>query len=239
MAGDKRGDGVGVGLVPRGRLSITSELRERTHALHTAAERSGIINDVLRGHASRYGYALLLRNLLPAYQRLEAGLEAWRHSPGVGVAARPEVYRAEALESDLRALSGADWAAVLPVLPAGEQYALRVAAAAQGSGSRLISHAYTRYFGDLSGGQVMKRLLGRSLGLQQQELSFYEFPAIENIEAFKHDYRQGLDDGAKMIPDLDEVIAEAIAAFELNIAVSEAVQTASAGVASPMIARDQ
>ena len=55
--------------------NLANTLRERTQALHTRAERSGIINDVLRGKASRYGYALFLRNLLPAYRQMEAGLE--------------------------------------------------------------------------------------------------------------------------------------------------------------------
>jgi heme oxygenase len=35
--------------------------------------------------------------------------------------------------------------------------------AAEGDGTRLIAHAYTRYLGDLSGGQILQRLLARSL----------------------------------------------------------------------------
>ena len=42
-----------------GHGDLANVLRERTQALHTRAERSGIINDVLCGKASRYGYALL------------------------------------------------------------------------------------------------------------------------------------------------------------------------------------
>lgn len=206
------------------RISLTQVMRERTHSLHSRAERSGIINDILRGKATRYGYALLLRNLLPAYRQLEAGLEDHWYSPAIRAAAPREVYRAPALISDLKAIFGSEWEDTLPLLPAGEQYRRRVAFAAEGDGAGLIAHAYTRYFGDLSGGQVMKRLLDRSLGLRSQELTFYDFPKIKEIEAFKQDYRRAIDNSAAWISDIGAVVLEATTAFELNIAVSEAVQ---------------
>ena len=59
-------------------------LQERTATLHRQAERSGFIRTMLQGRASRDGYALFLRNLLPAYQALEQGLERGRSDPGVG-----------------------------------------------------------------------------------------------------------------------------------------------------------
>jgi heme oxygenase len=206
-------------------------MRERTHALHTRAEKSGIVNDILRGKASRYGYALLLRNLLPAYQQLETGLEFHRHSPAVSAAAHRDVYRAPAIISDLVDISGPDWENALPLLPAGEQYGRRIATSATGGGTGLIAHAYTRYFGDLSGGQVLKRLLERSLGLQPRQLSFYEFPKIKDKELFKQSYRRAIDAGAALIADIETVVGEAMAAFELNIAVSEAVRQAIAAPA--------
>jgi heme oxygenase len=170
----------------------------------------------------------LLRNLLPAYRQLEAGLEAHRHSPATRAAARCEIYRAPALLSDISAIFGSEWENTLPLLAAGEQYRRRVAVAAEGDGTRLIAHAYTRYFGDLSGGQVLKRLLARSLGLQPQELAFYDFPKIKEIEAFKQDYRRAIDDSSASITVIGPVVLEAMTAFELNIAVSEAVQQATA-----------
>jgi heme oxygenase (biliverdin-producing, ferredoxin) len=209
-------------------VPLTEIVRRRTHALHGRAERSGIMHDILRGKANRYGYALLLRNLLPAYQCLEIGLEAHRRSPVVRAVARRELYRAAALRFDLKELVGREWESALPLLAAGEQYHQRVAIAAEGDGAGLIAHAYTRYLGDLSGGQVLKRLLARAPGLRPQELSFFEFPQIDDTEAFKRRYRSALDDSATMIADIDPVVAEVMVAFELNIGVFEAVQQASA-----------
>jgi heme oxygenase (biliverdin-producing, ferredoxin) len=206
--------------------SLTDLMRQRTHPLHARAERSGIVNDVLRGKASRYGYALFMRNLLPAYSQLEAALEAGRDAPVLRAIARRELYRAPALRADLGQMFGATWEHALPLLNVGKQYGQRVADAARGAGAGLIAHAYTRYFGDLSGGQVMKQLLGRTPGLKPQELTFFDFSDISDNDDFKRDYRRALDDSATMITDIDAVVAEAVVAFELNIAVAEGVQTA-------------
>src|SRR5207237_3072297 len=56
-----------------------------------------------------------------------------------------------------------------------------------------ISHAYTRYLGDLSGGQIIKKILARSLALPPEALSFYEFPEIADIRRFKDAYRDVLE----------------------------------------------
>jgi heme oxygenase (biliverdin-producing, ferredoxin) len=207
---------------------LTDILFERTRTLHVRAERSGIISDILSGEASRYGYALLLRNLLPAYQEMEAGLERQRLPPGRSIVRR-ELYRAPALIADLRALYGPEWEQSLPMLSASAHYGRDVAAAAENGGIRLIAHVYTRYFGDLSGGQILKKLLSRKLGLKAQELSFYDFPHIADADVFKRDYRMALNQATQEITDVDAIVAEAISAFEHNIAVSEAVKKAAVG----------
>lgn len=217
--------------VPAPRESLTELMRAGTRLLHARAERSGVINDVLRGRASRYAYALLLRNLRPAYGVLEAGLETFRHVPAVRAVADRGLYRARAIESDLYNLYGDEWEQRLPLLPAGQEYARRVATAAQGDGTRLIAHAYARYFGDLSGGPVLKRLLSQTPGLRPDQLSFFDFPEIDDGAAFKDSYRRAINAAAATIADIDAVIAEAAVAFELNIRVSEAVQKAAAAAA--------
>lgn len=208
-------------------VNLTQMMRDRTRGLHTRAERSGIVNSLLRGTASRHGYALLMRNLLPAYQALEAGLDAHRQRPAMRAIARRELYRAAALTFDLTELFGREWDLALPLLPAGAEYGRCVAIAAEGNGARLIAHAYTRYLGDLSGGQVLKRLLTGSPGLRLQEVSFYDFPLIDGIEDFKEHYRCSIDGYAASSPDVEMIVGEAVTAFEMNIAVSEAVHEAS------------
>ncbi len=204
--------------------SVVTALHLRTKTLHVEAERTGIIRDLLRGEATREGYVLLLRNLLPAYQAMEQGLERHRGSPALGRLAEYRLDRAPALEADLVALCGERWSHGLPLLAAGELYAGRIAQAAEDDGTRLIAHAYTRYLGDLSGGQILQRLLARSLELRPSELSFYDFPRFSDLDALKADYRQALDQAGAIAADPQTMIEEGAIAFSLNIDLSCAIK---------------
>jgi heme oxygenase len=205
-------------------VSVVDALYLRTKSLHVEAERTGIIRHLLRGEASRDGYILLLRNLLPAYRAMERGLDRHSASPGIGEIAAYRLDRAPAIESDLVELYGGRWGRDIPLLTAGEHYASRIASAAQGDGTRLIAHAYTRYLGDLSGGQILQRLLTRSLQLRPSQLSFYDFPQAPDPDELKSDYRAALDRAGAFACDRDAVIEEGAMAFSHNIALSCAVQ---------------
>jgi heme oxygenase (biliverdin-producing, ferredoxin) len=202
--------------------SLPEALRERTLQLHSRAERSGVVADILRGRATLDDYGLLLRNLLPVYRTMEEQLEHHRGSPIVGGVARPEVYRAGAIEADLRSVG------IYPgderLLPPANAYVNRILDASGGDGGRLIAHAYARYLGDLSGGQILKRLLARLPGLPDSALSFYEFPAIADLGAFKLAYRAAIERAGNAMECFHAVVEEGAVAFELNIALSQAVQ---------------
>jgi heme oxygenase len=205
-------------------VSVVTALYLRTKALHVEAERSGIIRELLRGTATRDGYILLLRNLLPAYQAMEQGLADHRETSGIEALARYHLDRAPAIESDLLALCGKAWQRDVPLLPAGDNYARHIKEATKGAGARLIAHAYTRYLGDISGGLILRRLLARSLKLGPAELSFYDFPNYPDVGALKSAYREALDRAGGLAADPAAVIEEGALAFTLNIDLSCAVQ---------------
>ena len=205
-------------------VSVVTALHLRTKSLHVEAERTGIIRDLLRGEASREGYILLLRNLLPAYRAMERGLARHRGSPSLGAVAGYRFDRTPAIEADLLALSGGRWRHEIPLLAAAELYASRIAEVAQGDGARLIAHAYVRYLGDLSGGQILQRLLARSLSLRPSQLSFYVFPQASDLDTLKAEYRDSLELAGARAADRDTVIEEGAIAFSHNIALSCAVR---------------
>jgi heme oxygenase (biliverdin-producing, ferredoxin) len=206
--------------------TLLEALRERTRDLHTQAERSGIIADILQGRATRVGYALLLRNLLAVYLSLEDQLTRCAASPPVGSIVRPELARVRAIEADLRSLSVE--MSALPLLSPATRYVNAIVQASSGDGGRLIAHAYARYLGDLSGGQIVKRLLVRSLDLSPAALSFYDFPAIADIATFKSEYRAAIDRAGDEADHFDAIVEEGARAFVLNIELSTAVQAEAA-----------
>lgn len=201
---------------------FAATVRERTKLVHRAAERAGFVADLLHGRATIAGYALFLRNLHPAYAALEPALTAWADHPLAGAFADPGLHRLEALSSDLATLAGADWAA-LPLLPEAAAYAATILAGASDP-ARLAGHAYARYLGDLSGGQILKPLLARMLGLGPEALAFYDFPAFPDLAAPKLALRAALDTVPITSDAAQALCDEAVTAFRHNIAVSEAVQ---------------
>jgi len=203
---------------------INDLLRVATHDLHGVAERSGFIAMMLKGRVTIPAYALFLRNLLPAYRAMEVGLESHGGS-GLRHLALPQVYRAPALEADLRVLAGANWETEVPVLAAGAAYGEAVTAAA--GGGALIGHAYARTLGDLSGGRVLRRLLGRMPDMPAEALAFYAFPDIADLDAFRTLYREAIARAAQAFGDPTPILEAATEAFRFNIRVSEAVQTAA------------
>ncbi len=186
---------------------------------------------MLRGRADRAGYVLLLRNLLPAYEALERGLEHHRGSAAIQAFANPDVYRSGAIRADLDALAGPDWEGSVPVLPSAARYADRVAAVAT-EGMLLIAHAYVRYLGDLNGGQILKRMLGRTLNLGVESLSSYDFPNIVDLGSFVPLYRSAFDAAGALLGATEPLLDEAAAAFRFNIDLSEEVGRMASLVAS-------
>jgi heme oxygenase len=214
--------------------SVVTALYLRTKDLHVEAERSGIIRDLLRGEASHEGYVLLMRNLLPVYAAMEAGMETHSDSHSLSEIASYRLDRTSAIESDLNELCGPKWSKDIPLLDAGRNYAQKMTEAAKGDGTKLIAHAYTRYLGDLSGGIILQKLLARSIGLLPKQLSFYNFPQFSDLAMLKSNYRQALDRAANRTHDVQSIIDEGAVAFALNIDLSWAVKNAVAQSAAAM-----
>ena len=71
---------------------------------------------------------------------------------------------------------------------------------------------------------ILKRLLSKSLKLGAQEVNFYEFPDIDNIDAYKGVCRQALNAFPLDDDEAQAVVEEGQAAFEHSIALSNEVK---------------
>jgi heme oxygenase len=197
---------------------LSRALREGTRAEHESAESSGFVEQLLGGHLDRAAYTSLAVQQLAVYMALEragARLAAAGADHGLVFA---ELTRVPAIERDLAHLLGQDWRANVTYVPATLAYVARLEACGDDL-ALYAAHAYTRYLGDLSGGQIIKRMMQRHYGFEQDGIAFYDFPEIHKLKPFKDVYRERLDALPLDADQREAVVEEARVAFRLNQAV--------------------
>ncbi|MFF3325905.1 heme oxygenase (biliverdin-producing) [Streptomyces sp. NPDC002889] len=205
-------------------------IRVASHEQHTRAETSAFMSDLLGGRLGVAAYARYTEQLWFVYRALEDAAGALRDDPVAGPFIRPELMRTAALERDLAHLRGPDWRAGLAALPATTAYADRIADCAHSWPAGYVAHHYTRYLGDLSGGQIIRDKAERTWGFARKGdgVRFYVFEQIPNPAAFKRGYRELLD--AVNADDLEKqrIVDECKRAFDLNGAVFRELGAATA-----------
>ena len=196
-------------------------IRTASHEQHTEAETSTFMSDLLGGRLGVVAYMRYTEQLWFVYRALEEGAEALRTDPVAGPFIQPELMRTAELERDLAHLRGADWRRGLEPLPATAAYADRVTECARRWSAGYVAHHYTRYLGDLSGGQIIRDRAEKTWGFARKGdgVRFYVFEGIANPASFKRGYRELLD-----AVDADElekkrIVDECRNAFALNTAV--------------------
>mgnify|MGYP005850981437 CR=1 FL=1 len=207
--------------------SFSQRLREETKDIHTMAERCSFMRGFLRGVASPASYADYLEGMRRIYSTLEEAIEAQRDHPIVRKFYFPELFRVSAIEHDLEFFGGRPLRANKAADQALEAFATRLKQIADYAPECLISHAYTRYMGDLSGGQILSKIVSKSMGLDREGegLAFYRFEAIKDIPGFKKDFRARLDRLPEIEPSLpDRIVEETITCFRLNIQFFETLE---------------
>lgn len=196
-------------------------IRTASHEQHTEAETSTFMSDLLGGRLGVDAYTRYTEQLWFVYRALEDGAGALREDAVAGPFIQPELMRTAELERDLAHLRGADWREGLEPLPATAAYAERVAECARSWPAGYIAHHYTRYLGDLSGGQIIRDKAERTWGFERKGdgVRFYVFEGIANPASFKRGYRELLD--AVDADDLEKkrIVDECKRAFALNTAV--------------------
>ncbi len=199
-------------LVP---ASLPDRLREATRALHTEVERTGVMRHLLAGHIVRADYAALLRNLAAIYATMEPLLVAHREHRWLRCIVDDALFRSAALAADLLVLDAASRAD--PLMPSAQRYRLHLQHLGDHAPGLLVAHAYVRYLGDLSGGQVVRRIVAKSLHLTTDAgLRFYDFGDVAQAKARAQSFRQGLAAIAATATEQQALCAEAQFAFTLH-----------------------
>lgn len=200
--------------------NLAMKLREGTKKAHTMVENVGFVKCFLKGVVEKRSYRKLVANLYFLYSEIEAQMQLHQRHPILSQVYFPLLNRRSSLEQDLSFYFGADWKVLAVASPAAEAYIQRIRDVSNTEPELLIAHAYTRYMGDLSGGQVLKGIAQRAMNLPDgQGVSLYDFIGIEDAKQFKVMYRKRLDELPLSETLANRIVDEAIAAFEMNMNV--------------------
>ena len=199
-------------------MTFSKELKIGTKKSHSAAENTSFVRSFLRGVVSKESYKKLVSDLYFVYSAMEEEVENLKDHPIIGQIQLSDLKRVNALEQDLRFYYGPIWRSIITPSEACNQYVNRIREVAKNEPELLVGHHYTRYLGDLSGGQILKGIAEKALALGDgQGLKFYDFEKIEDPKAYKAGYR-GILDGLPITEhQANAIIVEANYAFRLNM----------------------
>lgn len=198
---------------------FSRSLRAAIEDGHARAQGSVFVNALLAGELNLAGYTALASQHYFIYGALEAAGEAMREHPVAGRFVFDGLRRLPALEADLAELLGPRWRALVEPRPSTLAYRDRLVTVAATSPTAFVAHHYTRYLGDIAGGQVVRAQLRDQHGLTDAGARFYDFTAIAPVPTFRKRYRSLLDSAPWTPAERAEVVTEAGVAFDHNVAV--------------------
>ena len=198
--------------------NLAEQLRKGTTKSHSMAENVSFVKSFLGGVVDKKSYRTLVANLYFVYSAIEEEMYDNKDHPSISLIYFPELNRKNSLEKDLKYYYGDEWSKIVKPSAVTQTYIERIHIIGRNQPELLISHAYTRYMGDLSGGQILKNIAKNAMQLKDDEgTEFYVFRHVKDEKEFKNMYRKALD----LIPitevQIDSIISEANLAFNLNM----------------------
>jgi heme oxygenase len=199
-------------------VPFSATLRASTKVVHERANHSDYMNALFGGELTLDGYTQLAIQYYFIYQAIEQVSDTMTADAVGREFVFDELRRVPKLDADLKFLVGPDWREQVRPLAATAAYVRRIQEASEWAGG-YVAHHYTRYLGDLAGGQIIRRLLAKNYGVSEDGSLFYHFDEIGSAPAFRDRYRSKLDNAPWSEADRARLIEETLVAFECNVAV--------------------
>ena len=201
-------------------------LDDGTRKSHSVAENTAFVTGFFRGIATKQAFSQLVASLYFVYDAMEAAFTEC-DDEGVRALDYPQLRRRAALEEDMAYYFGPEWRDSVQPSAATRKYVARVEEVARDAPYLLIAHMYTRYLGDLFGGQMMGGMARRSLDLDASlGTKFYEFDDIpsKDIKPFIEDWYAQLNKLELTDEQKERIVDEGNEVFRLNIEVFEELE---------------
>uniref|UniRef100_A0A667XDQ3 heme oxygenase (biliverdin-producing) n=1 Tax=Myripristis murdjan TaxID=586833 RepID=A0A667XDQ3_9TELE len=183
-------------LPPPSPTDLSEMLAEGTKESHDRAENCHFVKDFLRGRIKRELFKRGTMALYYVYSAMEEEIENRDHPQLAPIYFPTELHRREALARDLEYFYGDDWQEQISLSPGTKPYVDRTHDVGERDPVLLVAHSYTRSMGDLSGGQILKKVAQQALKLPAtgEGLNFYQFEGIHSHKGFKQLYRSRINE---------------------------------------------
>ncbi|ELU13716.1 hypothetical protein CAPTEDRAFT_26888, partial [Capitella teleta] len=210
-------------------ISFCSELKQKTQVIHDKSDK--LVNWKLAvALTDTKLYGAVLADFYYVFKTIEDCVQRCGHvqHPIISPLADATVglHRAEAFEQDVSFYLGSDWRGhVQPSLPAKE-YCDRIMEISEKTPILLIAYVHSMYLAILAGGQIIKKIIRRSLGLVGNDgLAIFEFSESEESRL---KLKKILMDCINQLPldreEKEEILVEKRRVFAMNNAIANNVQ---------------
>ncbi|MET7326608.1 biliverdin-producing heme oxygenase [Nonomuraea sp. NPDC005650] len=198
---------------------FSETLKNATWTDHESAEGESYLAELMGGRLSEHEYGEMVAQHYFAYIALDGVSRELADHPVAGRFVFPELYRERALERDLATVYGPSWRSRIVPSKATRTLVARIHQVADWP-SGYIAHHYTRYLGDLSGGQFIRMELQKIYGYGSGGgVDFYIFDGLGSLPRFKNEYRARLDELELDDRERQRMIREVKLAYQLNTEV--------------------
>lgn len=167
---------------------FTETLREQTKELHLAAEQTEFMKQMFIGGLPLSKYLEYLMSLEKIYSVLEYEIRDSIDSDIILSVFDTRLERSALISKDIKAIARKH---VLKrsTIDIINEYVKYIKSSNE---VELLAHHYIRYLGDLSGGQMISKLLQRSYSFSDNQTLFYKFDL--DAKQYREEYKTRLND---------------------------------------------
>ena len=226
-------EGEGVEVVNPRKVGLALMLDDGTRKSHSMAQNSAFVTGFFKGLASRESYKALLTSLYFVYTAMEDAMADTTTDDRVKMMDDDVLRRVPSLQQDLNYFYNTsnnnndddddnEWQNEIQPSLATQAYVSRIRQIAQNPelSYLLLAHQYTRYLGDLFGGQMMGGMASKSLELTEDNgVAFYKFDNIPDTTDYITSWYTRLNQLELTQEQKDNIIEEANYVFDLNIGI--------------------
>ncbi|XP_046846198.1 uncharacterized protein LOC124439942 [Xenia sp. Carnegie-2017] len=200
-------------------IVLHHELEVKTMRKHRQTTKAPFIKAIMKGKLDVDSYKLFMYNMYFLYKVMEEEGDRHREDPKVKHVYFPkELRRTPEIIKDLEYYYGSDWKGKMKPMTTIRKYIARLRQLGDEEPMLLLAHQFTRYLGDMEGGQIMKKIVRKTFQLTGSNgVCFYEFANIPNLSDFKKVYRTHFDSLNLGKKDADRMVEESLKSFDFHI----------------------